>query len=430
MVNVYAQWRCWGLVGLMAVSLAACTGQTSDTATDSPVEGESDETVAAVAGDAVKIGALMPMTGDLQAFGETSLNGINLAVDEINAAGGVMGQPIEISLGDTQTAAQPSIEAAQKLVSIEGVVAILGALSSGNTIPVAESITKGNSIPQISSASTSPEITTLADEDFLFRTVPSDAFQGLALAEVASEQGLQNLAIIYVNNDYGQGLAESFEDAFTAQGGAVTRSVPYEQGQASYRGELQQLAGTDAEALLLIGYPENGITILKQSLEEGFFDRFVFTDGMKAPEVIDAIGADILEGTFGTAAQAATESDAHTLFTNAYEATYGEVPPKPYIDTSYDAMMILALALEKAGDTDGTAVRDAIREVANAPGVEIKPGEWAKAVEAIANGEDIDYVGASGSVDLDDNGDVAGSFAHWAIQEGEIVTVEVFEPEL
>ncbi|MEO1181462.1 MAG: ABC transporter substrate-binding protein [Cyanobacteria bacterium J06636_28] len=157
MVNVYAQWRCWGLVGLMAVSLAACTGQTSDTATDSPVEGESDETVAAVAGDAVKIGALMPMTGDLQAFGETSLNGINLAVDEINAAGGVMGQPIEISLGDTQTAAQPSIEAAQKLVSIEGVVAILGALSSGNTIPVAESITKGNSIPQISSASTSPD---------------------------------------------------------------------------------------------------------------------------------------------------------------------------------------------------------------------------------------------------------------------------------
>ncbi|MGF1521386.1 MAG: ABC transporter substrate-binding protein [Leptolyngbyaceae cyanobacterium] len=427
MVNVHAHWRQWGLISLMAASLVACTGPSSDTA--GTVNEDSGETTA-VSGDAVKIGALMPMTGDLQAFGETSLNGINLAVDEINAAGGVLGQPIEISLGDTQTAAQPSIEAAQKLVSLEGVVGILGALSSGNTIPVAESITKGNSIPQISSASTSPEITTLADDDFLFRTVPSDAFQGIALAEVANEQGLQNLAIIYVNNDYGQGLAESFEAAFADQGGTVTSSVPYEQGQASYRGELQQLAGTDAEALLLIGYPENGITILKQSLEEGFFDRFVFTDGMKAPEVIDAIGADILEGAFGTAAQAATESDAYAIFTDAYEAAYGEVPPKPYIDTSYDAMMILALALEKAGDTDGTAVRDAMREVANAPGVEIKPGEWAKAVEAIANGEDIDYVGASGSIDLDDNGDVAGSFAHWAIQGGEIVTVEVFEPEL
>ena len=431
MIKVHSHWYRWVLTGLMAASLAACgTGQPSSDADSAGSEDSGDSAAEAVSGDALKIGALMPMTGDLQAFGETSLNGINLAVDEINAAGGVMGQPIAISVGDTQTAAQPSIDAAQKLVSLEGVVAIVGALSSGNTIPVAESITKENSIPQITSASTSPDITTLADDDFLFRTVPSDAFQGIALADVSREQGLERLAIIYVNNDYGQGLAESFEAAFTAQGGAVTAAVPYEQGQPSYRGELQQLAGTDAEALLLIGYPENGITILKQSLEEGFFDRFVFTDGMKAPEVIEAIGADFLEGAFGTVAQSASESDAYTLFNDAYEAAYGEVPPKPYIDTSYDAMMILALALEKAGNTDGIAVRDAMREVANAPGVEIKPGEWAKAAEAIANGEDIDYVGASGSVDLDDNGDVAGSFAHWAIQGGEIVTVEVFEPEL
>jgi ABC-type branched-subunit amino acid transport system substrate-binding protein len=370
------------------------------------------------------------MTGDLQAYGETSLNGINLAVEEINTAGGVMGKPLAISVGDTQTAAQPSIDAAQKLVSLEDVAAIVGALSSGNTIPVAESITKSGKVPQISPASTSPVITTLADDDFLFRTVPSDAFQGVALAEVSREQGLARVAIIYINNDYGQGLAESFETAFTAQGGSVTGSIPYEKGQASYRGELQQLAGGDAEALLLIGYPENGITILKQSLEEGFFDRFVFTDGMKAPEVIEAIGAEALEGAFGTVAQSDTESDAYTIFTNAYEARYGELPPKPYIDTSYDALMILALAIEQAGTTDGPAIQQAIRDVANAPGIEIKPGEWAKAVEAIANGEDIDYAGASGSLDFDDNGDVAGAFAHWAIQGGEIVTVAVFEPQL
>jgi ABC-type branched-subunit amino acid transport system substrate-binding protein len=149
----------------------------------------------------------MPMTGDLQAFGETSLNGINLAVEEINAAGGVLGQPLAIAVGDTQTAAQPSIDAAQKLVSLEDVVAIVGALSSGNTIPVAESITKSGKVPQISPASTSPVITSLADDDFLFRTVPSDAFQGVALAEVSRTQGLENVAIIYINNDYGQGLA-------------------------------------------------------------------------------------------------------------------------------------------------------------------------------------------------------------------------------
>lgn len=421
----------WILTGLMAVMMAACGGgQPTDSASDTNT-GESTEVATETASaDVVEIGALMPMTGDLQAFGETSLNGINLAVDEINAAGGVMGRPIEVSVGDTQTAAQPSIDAAQKLVSIEGVSAIIGALSSGNTIPVAESITKENQIPQVSSASTSPVITTLADDDFLFRTVPSDAFQGIALAEVSREKGLEQIAIIYINNDYGQGLADSFQEAFEAKGGTITDSIPYEEGQASYRGELQQLASTDAEALLLIGYPENGITILKQSLEEGFFERFVFTDGMQAPEVIEAIGPNFLEGAFGTVAQSASESEAYTLFRNAYEEKYGEIPPKPYIDTSYDALMIVALALEAAGSTEGIAVRDAMREVANAPGIEIKPGEWAKAVDAIANGEDIDYVGASGSLDFDENGDVAGSFAHWEIQGGEIVTVEVFEPAL
>ncbi|MEM6446753.1 MAG: ABC transporter substrate-binding protein [Cyanobacteria bacterium P01_D01_bin.123] len=379
--------------------------------------------------ETIKLGALLPMTGDLQAFGETTLNGINLAIDHINENGGVLDGSLSLSVGDTQTAAQPSIDAAQKLVSIEKVVAVLGALSSGNTIPVAETITSSASIPQISNASTSPTITGLSDDDFLFRTVPSDAFQGVALAEIVSEKGMEKLAAIYINNDYGEGLAESFKTAFEAEGGTVTASVPYEGGKASYRSELGQLARGGAEALVLIGYPENGITILKQALEEGFFTDFVFTDGMKAPEVIEQIGAEFLNGAFGTVPQAITDSDSYGAFVAAYEAEYGELPPKPYIDGAYDAVMVLALAMEKAGSTDGAAIRDAIRDVANTPGEPILPGEWAKAKAAIAEGKDIDYVGAAGAVDFDDNGDVAGAFAHWAIEDGELVTVEVFEPE-
>jgi len=416
------RWRQFSAAVAMTVLVAACGGtqQTPE---------ETEATTESAATDTVKLGALLPMTGDLQAFGETSLNGINLAIEEINGEGGVLGKSLSLRIGDTQTAAQASIDAAQKLMSLESVVALIGALSSGNTIPVAESITSQNKIPQISGASTSPVITELNDNDFLFRTVPSDAFQGIALAEVAREQGLERLAVIYINNDYGQGLAESFKTAFEAQGGTITGMVPYEQGQASYRGELQQLAQGDATALTLIGYPENGITILKQALEEGFFDSFVFTDGMKAPEVIDAIGADILDGAFGTAPQALTDSEAYQTFVSAYEAAYGELPPKPYIDTAYDATMLLALAIQKAGDTDGEAIRDALRDVANAPGTEIGPGDWAVAVETLANGEDINYEGASGSLEFDDNGDVGGTFAHWVIQDGEIVTVKVFEPK-
>lgn len=372
------------------------------------------------------IGALMPMTGDLQAYGETCLNGIRLAVEQVNSDGGMLDGEVSLEVGDTQTAAQPSIDAAQKLVSVSGAFGIVGALSSGNTIPVAKSVSSVEGVPQISSASTSPTITDLDDNDFLFRTLPSDAFQGVALAEVTREAGYGDLAILYVNNDYGEGLANSFTQAFEAAGGTVSGSAPYEPGKASYRGELSQLAG--AEALVLIGYPENGVVILRQALEEGHFSKFVFTDGMKAPEIIDAIGAQYLNGSIGTVPQALTDTDAYQRFITAYEERFGEAPPKPFIDTSYDAAMLLMLAAEKAGSTDGTAVRDALREVANPPGAQILPGEWAKAKEMLGKGEDIDYVGASGSQNFDQQGDVAGTFAHWVIEDGQIKTVKVFEP--
>jgi branched-chain amino acid transport system substrate-binding protein len=412
-----------GFTGFATAALIACGG--AQPTAESGGGGAPD----AASGDAISVGALMPLTGDLQAYGESAVNGINLAVEEINAAGGVLGRPLELAIGDTQTAPQPSIDAAQRLISVEGVDVVIGPMSSGEAIPVSESVTSKNNVLQLTNSATSPVISDLDDSDLTFRTVPSDAYQGVALAEVVRAKNLTNLAVIYINNDYGQGLADSFQAAFEAAGGTVSGAVPYEQGQASYRGELQQLANGDAEALVLIGYPENGITILKQSLEEEFFDRFVFTDGMKAPEVIEAIGADFLNGSIGTTPQAVAESEAYQSFVKAYEVKFGELPPKPYIDTAYDAMMLIALAMEKAGSTEGPAVRDALREVANSPGTEIRPGEWAKALTAIKAGEDIDYIGASGSLEFDDKGDVSGTFAEWAIENGEIVTVRVFEPQ-
>jgi ABC-type branched-subunit amino acid transport system substrate-binding protein len=378
--------------------------------------------------EGIKLGALMPMTGDLQAYGESCYTGVKLAQKEINAAGGVLGGPLHIRVGDTQTKPQPGIDAAQKLVSIDGVSGIIGALSSGVTIPVAQSVSSPSGVPQVSPASTSPVITGLADNDFLFRSVPSDAFQGVALAAVVSEQGYNNVATLYVNNDYGEGLADSFKAAFEKKGARVSQALPYEPGNASYRGELSKAASGGAKALLLIGYPENGVTILRQALEEGYFREFIYTDGLKAPEIIDAIGAKYLNGSFGTAPQAMTDTPAAQRYLEAYKQEYGEVPPKPFIDTSYDATYMLALAAEKAGSSSPRAIRDALRAVCNPPGEKILPGEWYKARKLLADGKDIDYVGASGSVDLDMTGDVSGTFAHWMIKNGKIVTVKVFEP--
>jgi branched-chain amino acid transport system substrate-binding protein len=384
---------------------------------------------AAAQAEGLKIGALMPMTGGLQAYGESSLNGIRLAVEEANEAGGVLGGAVEVVVGDTQTRAQPAVDAARRLINVEGVGGIIGALSSGNSAPVATSVTGVLGVPQISSASTAPSLSEIDANGFFFRTVPSDAFQGVALAQVVREQGLGRVASIFVNNDYGQGLNDSFKEAFEALGGTVTGDLPFEANQASYRGELQRLASGDAEALLLIAYPDDGgILILRQSLEEGLFDRFVFTDGMKAERVVEQIGAQFLDGAFGTAPRS-EESDASRRFRKAYEKSFGELPPRPFIDTAYDATMIMLLAAEKAGSRDGTAIRDAIREIASPPGEVVLPGDFAKAKQLIAEGRDINYEGAAGPHDFDENGDVTGSFEHWKIENGALVTVRVFFPE-
>jgi len=377
----------------------------------------------------LRVGALMPMTGDLQAYGESSRNGVELAIKEINAAGGVMGEPIELEVSDTQTQPQAGVDAAQRLVSVQNVSAIVGALSSGVTIPVASSVTSSEGVPQISNASTSPVMTELEDNDFLFRTTPSDAFQGTALASVAIEKGIDSAAILYINNDYGEGLADAFTEAFIAAGGNVVSSAGYEPGQASYRGDLSAVAD-GRSPLLLIGYPENGQTILRQALEGGHFSEFMFTDGMKSPQIVENLGAQYLNGSFGTAAEARDDTDAAQHFRGAYEESYGELPPVPYIDTAYDAVYSIALAAVAGNSTDPVSIRDHLRVINQPDGEVVGPGEFARAVERLKAGGAINYQGASGSVDFDANGDVGGTFAHWEIQEGEYVTVRIFEPQI
>jgi branched-chain amino acid transport system substrate-binding protein len=376
----------------------------------------------------LRLGALSPTTGDLQLYGNFTLNGIRLAVEEINAAGGVLGAPIRLIVGDTQTNPQAGVDAAQRLVSIEGVHAMIGALASGVTIPVARSVSRVAGVAQISNASTSPVISTLDDNDFLFRTVPSDAYQGVALAQIAMDEGYRRLAVLHENNDYGLGLAQSFVAAYRERGGVVPQIVTFEPNVAAYRGELLRASSGNPEALVLIAYPENGQTIIRQAIEGGFFEKFVFTDGLRSQDLVNNIGARFLNGTVGSVPRAMEDSQSAAYFRNAYEAKFGEFPPQPYMDTAYDAVYLIALATQAAGSTERVAIRDHLRQVANPPGITVGPGEWARAVELLASGETVNYEGASGSVDFDENGDVPGTFAHWRIEDGAIVDLRVFVP--
>lgn len=378
----------------------------------------------------LKIGALMPMTGALQTYGDTSLKGVKLAVEEINDAGGVLGQPIELSVGDAQTMPQAGVSAANKMVNIDGVHAFVGALSSGVTIPVATSVAKPNKIPMISPASTSPVLTTLDDGGYLFRTTASDALQGVALAQVVNKRDISEVATIYVNNDYGKGLADAFAKAYAKLGGTVTHTVAYEPKQSSYRSAIQKAWGNgDTPYMLLIAYVGDGETVLRQSLEGGMFDKFIFTDGMKSEKVIEDIGGKYMNGSFGTVAHAPEGTPAAKHFEDAYKAKYGKRVPQPYINTSYDATYLLALAAQKAGTTtDGEAIAKALHEVSNPPGEEIIPGQFAKAVKLLKDGKQINWTGASGGENFDENGDISSDFAEWVMKDDHIEAIRVFNP--
>lgn len=367
----------------------------------------------------VKLGALYGVTGPIASFIPPIADASNLAIDQVNAQGGILGgQTLSLVIGDTQCAPQSSIDAATTLVNVEGVVAIAGALCSGATMGAAGAVAIPQGVPMLSSASTSPQITGLDDNDYVFRVAPSDAYQGEVVAKYVMDSGITSVALTFVNNDYGVGLASAFRDAYTAMGGTITADQVHEQQKSSYRSELATLSSGGPQALVLFAYAaDSGITMVRQSLENGFFDTFVGADSMKDNALIEAIGADNLQNMYVTSPTSLPDTDGSAVFTEAFTGAYDSDVSSLFVPQSYDAVFMLALAIEQAGSTDRAAVRDALRLIGDGEGESIGPGEWSKAVELIAAGTAIDYNGASGPHDFDAAGDVPGVIGEFKIQD-------------
>ena len=383
----------------------------------------------AVAED-VKIGILFDVTAPDADFVPPALNAVKLAVDEINANGGILkGQTLRPILADTQGTTQGSIDAATKLVKVDNVAAIVGALLSDSTMAAAHGVTVPKGVLLVSPASTAPLITTLEDNDFLFRTIESDAYQGWMLGKLVYDQGFRNVALTYVNNDYGSGIADTFRGAFENLGGTITFAQAHEPNKNSYLQELTALAEGKPEALVLVTYAASGgITIIKESLEHGFFKQFIGTDSLRDDLLIKQVGADNLKGIFFTSPVPVPDTPGSATFEKNYSAAYKTSEDDEFIDNAYDAIMLVALAIEQAGSTDRTKVRDALRNVCCATGEVIGPGEWAKAKADIAAGKKINYEGASGPLEFDENGDVTGATGHFVIENGVFKEVGLVTP--
>ena len=377
-------------------------------------------------GEPIKIGTVLDFTGDLGAYGKPMRNGADIAAELINDAGGILGRPVKPVHKDGGTSAQITTDAGNALVKADGVQVIIGALGSGFSIALAQSVTIPNEVVQISPSSTSPALSVLEDNDFLFRTAVSDATQGVILARLARELGYETAAALYVNNAYGEGLARIFEETFVAEGGTVTAIVPQEPDQPSYISELENATEGDPDVLVAMSYPVSAGVYLREAIEGDFIGTFLFVDGTKSQDMFDSLDAKNFEGFYGTA-PGTPESDASAIFRILYEERFGELPTDPFLGETFDAFAIAALAIEKAGEYNGPAIRDAMREVANAPGIKVGPGDFAKAMDLIRRGEDIDYEGIAGSQNFDEYGDVLNSIEIWKIENGMITSTGRYE---
>lgn len=375
---------------------------------------------------AVKFGLLGGVSGPIAALAPAIIDASRLAFDEANAQGGLLdGRQIEAVVGDSGCNPQSGGDAASKLVNVEGVAGIVGAHCSGATLAAATTATIPAGRLLISPASTAPSVAALDDNDTVFRTVPSDDYQGAALARALKAMGYGPIAVTYLNNDYGSGLAEAFRAEYEAIGGEIAAFAAHEDGKASYRAELADLSRSGADSLAIFAYGAgSGLTILREALENGFFEQFVGGDGMRDSSLIGQLGSANLS-TFVASAQSGEPGEELARFNAAFSAAGGD-PDATYVATGYDAGFLLALAYEQAGG-DPARMSASLRAVATAPGEPILPGEWAKAKGLIAAGTDIDYKGAAGDMEFDANGDVPGAYALFKVEGDAFAVVSAIE---
>jgi branched-chain amino acid transport system substrate-binding protein len=365
----------------------------------------------------VKLGLLLGYTGPIESLVGPMADGADLAIEEVNDSGAFLdGQQVVAVRGDTTCIdSAVAVAAAERLVTSDRVNAIVGGDCSGVTIAMLQNVAKPNGIVMISPSATSPALSTIEDDGLFFRTAPSDARQGEVVAAILQEMDIQEAALTYTNNDYGKGLADSIAANVEMRGGTITMSTPHEDGKGDYSAEVAALAAVGGDILIVAGYlDQGGKGIIQASLDSGAFDQFFLPDGMIGDSLVEAIGPD-LDGSIGTVP--GTDSPGAARLGDMLETAN-----QPFVKESYDAAALILLAMQAAGSTESGALKDHVMAVANAPGEQIFPGELAKGLGILADGGEVDYVGAS-AVELVGAGESAGNYRQMAVEDGKLVTV-------
>jgi len=410
------------LIAILALVAAACGGSDggSDEAvvevetTEAPATTEAPTTTAAPApaSDPLILASLMPLSGDLASLGPGIALGAALAVEQINAAGGINGQPVQLIEGDSGCDGAVALTSLNDVIA-QGAQGVMGAACSGTSLAILDTAIAAE-VVMVSPSNTSPQFTKIDKKGFYARTAPSDLLQGDVLASLLVEDGVQTVSIISRADSYGRGLAEATAAAFEAAGGTVKTIVYHAVDATEFSSEVTAVGKGAAEAIVGILFPETGCGVLQPAFEQGLLDTpWYMTDGVKDAGLASLCGlGTALDGFKGTApGSAAGEAK------DAFEAAYAEVsadgsPTFIFAPQAYDAVMLMAISAAANGVTGP--------EIASGLVAASSGGEKCIGVACIAlaaDGVDVDYVGASGEIELNAVGDpTAATYDIWTTE--------------
>ena len=398
MIRPTPLWRSVAVLGVAGILLTACGGS-SDTASTSDDTPAASDSGAAKKGDGtLKIGTLLPQTGSLAFLGPPEFAGVDLAIKDINDAGGVNGKQVEkvdSDSGDTST--DTASQSVDRLLS-NNVDAIVGAASSSVSLSVIDKITS-NGVLQISPANTSDELTDYADKGLYFRTAPPDVLQGRVLGDLILADGNTTVGILALQDSYGTGLATNAEKAITSGGGQVVEKVVYDPKAASFATEVGKIKAADPEAIAVIAFDETK-KIIPEMVKQGIGPankKIYFVDGNLANYDKD-FPKGTLEGVKGTLPGVVAGDEFKARLT----AMKPDLTEFAYSPESYDATILVALAAQAAGDDAGESIASKMQEVSEGG---TACTSFKDCLALLKDGKDIDYNGVSGPVEFNDKGD-------------------------
>jgi ABC-type branched-subunit amino acid transport system substrate-binding protein len=394
--------RALALVAVAALAvptLAGCGDDKKDVAGPGPSASASN--VVNTGNGVLKIGTLLPETGSLQILGPPEIAAVKLAIQDINAAGGVLGKPVETEYSDSgDTSSDIASQSVNRLLNA-GVDAIIGAASSSVSLTVIDRIT-GSGVLQFSPANTSTTLTDYPDKGLYFRTAPSDVYQGRVVGQTALDDGAETLGILALQDAYGTSLADVAEKTFTDGGGSVVLKKIYDPKAAEFSAEVGQLKKADPDAIALIGFAESS-KVIDEMVKQGLLPlkssgkKMYMVDGNMSNAAYAKMPAGQMEGVKGTIPGSKPSDD----FQSKLKAFDPSLKDYSYAGEAYDAVTLVALAAEAANSDAGTAMAKEMQKVSS--GGE-KCTSFADCDKLLKAGKDIDYDGQSGPVEFDANG--------------------------